>query len=170
VNIDTRIYGYVGDGFVACNACAEEIALDYARTQRDDEPDEAELSDYEGAELRPLHSHDDQTACGERCDCGAEVFEEADEHGLDEACRDCGYEVPALWAVVTDDARRIVLARFKSENLAEDDVWERANDRELHPEPHEARVVETEDELYPGVGGRIPLPGEVALPGLSPYA
>lgn len=153
--IDTRIYGYVGDGFICCTECAQRI-----QDNEDVGPDE----------LRPLHSSDDTEPCGETCECGAIIFAESDDHGLDEACRSCGYEVPATWAVVTDDSRRIVLARFQSENLAEDHAWELVygdgdedGDKYLDAP---LKVIETDYE-EPGVGGRLPIPGEQVLPGLA---
>lgn len=169
MNIDPTIYGYVGEGFICCPSCAEKIAQDERRAflaeegSNDDlafEADEpASHDDYEAADLRPLHSSDDTSPCGETCECGNVVFEESDDHGIGEACRYCGYLVLSTWAVVTDDHRRIVLARFQTEGEAEDDVWERQHDG-VDEGPW--RIIETPGE-EPGVGGVIPLPGQYVL-------
>lgn len=172
MNIDTRIYGYIGDGYIVCNECAESIALDSANQHTDDdegEITEASAANYEDAGLRPLGAYSGlhDRPCGETCECGAIIVEEDDEHGIGEACSACGYEVPRLWAVVTADHRRIVLSRWQTQTEAEDVAWELVygdggEDGERLPGP--LTVVETSDDLYPGVGGRIPIPGETPLP------
>lgn len=75
MNIDTRIYGYIGDGFIVCCPCAEKY-----QTSTDD------------GGLSPLGAYSGilDRACGESCgDCHEWIVEP--DHD-DEACSDCGYE------------------------------------------------------------------------------
>jgi hypothetical protein len=172
MNIDTTIYGYVGDGFICCCSCAETIAKEAHEEQlaADDIPAEdgdytPTHEDYELAGLSALGAYSGlhDRPCGETCDCGTIIVEEDDEHGLGpDGCLDCGYTVPALWAAVTP--RRTVLGRFQTEGEAEDYLWEYNN--RLTSEglpPLDGTIVELAYDDPTGPGGRLPIPGEVPL-------
>jgi hypothetical protein len=170
VNIDTRIYGYIGDGFICCNACAETIAKEAHEHQliADDLPADdyrPTAEDYEAAGLSPLGAYSGlhDRPCGETCDCGAVIVEEDEEHGLGiDGCDECGYIVPAVWAAVSP--RRTLIERFQTENEAEDFLWE--YDERLASDglpPLDGKVVELSYDDTTGAGGTLPAPNQAPL-------
>jgi hypothetical protein len=83
VNIDTRIYAYVGDGYILCNGCAAEAVEAGATVDQS--------GGTSTADLAPLGAYSGlfDRECGEWCECGATIVEPAHEDG--DECGDCGW-------------------------------------------------------------------------------
>lgn len=167
MNIDTRIYGYIGDGYIVCCSCAAKEAKEaVAKDQGLDVDQLPECFDpnheaYELAGLAPLGAYSGihDRPCGETCEgCHGTIVEEDEDHGYGEACSSCGYLVPEYHHVIIDPhGRRTVVAKFQRESEAEEFILDQ-------PLPERYAIVDIYTEEGFSVGVDLPYPGQVALP------